>query len=48
VVSFAGDYGKGVNAQSGATVQPTRTDGKAVVTVPLAAETALVVEAQSR
>jgi beta-galactosidase len=48
VVSFAGDDAKVVNALSGATVKPARTNGKTVVTMPLPADAVLVLEAQKR
>jgi hypothetical protein len=46
VVSFIGNYGKVVNALSGATVAFTRGNGKTVVRLPLAAEAVLVLEAK--
>jgi beta-galactosidase len=46
VVSFAGDYARVVNALSGAAVKLTRATGKTVVTVPLQADSVLVLEAQ--
>jgi len=46
VVSFAGDYAKVVNALTGAAVKLTRANGKTVVTLPLAAEAVLVLEAE--
>jgi beta-galactosidase len=48
VVSFAGDYKKVVNALSGAAVTLTRTNGRTMVTMPLAADGVLLLEAQKQ